>query len=106
MLQLTQAMSSGVLRGEELNSVLEQTPLIAQNIAKYMGVTTGEMRNLASEGRITADVVKNAMFAAADETNAKFAQMPYTWSQVFTQFKNTAIQTFEPVLKVVGKWRR
>lgn len=103
MLQLTQAMSSGVLRGEELNSVLEQTPLIAQNIAKYMGVTTGEMRNLASEGRITADVVKNAMFAAADETNAKFAQMPYTWSQVFTQFKNTAIQTFEPVLKVVGK---
>lgn len=103
MLQLTQAMSSGVLRGEELNSILEQTPLIAQNIAKYMGVTTGEMRNLASEGRITADVVKNAMFAAADETNAKFAQMPYTWSQVFTQFKNTAIQTFEPVLKVVGK---
>lgn len=103
MLQLTQAMSSGVLRGEELNSILEQTPLIAQNIAKYMGVTTGEMRNLASEGRITADVVKNAMFAAADETNAKFAQMPYTWSQVFTQFKNMAIQTFEPVLKVVGK---
>ena len=103
MLQLTQAMSSGVLRGEELNSILEQTPLIAQNIAKYMGVTTGEMRNLAGEGRITADVVKNAMFAAADETNAKFAQMPYTWSQVFTQFKNTAIQTFEPVLKVVGK---
>lgn len=103
MLQLTQAMSSGVLRGEELNSVLEQTPLIAQNIAKYMGVTTGEMRNLAGEGRITADVVKNAMFAAADETNTKFAQMPYTWSQVFTQFKNTAIQTFEPVLKVVGK---
>lgn len=103
MLQLTQAMSSGVLRGEELNSILEQAPLIAQNIAKYMGVTTGEMRNLASEGRITADVVKNAMFAAADETNAKFAQMPYTWSQVFTQFKNMAIQTFEPVLKVVGK---
>lgn len=103
MLQLTQAMSSGVLRGEELNSILEQTPLIAQNIAKYMGVTTGEMRNLAGEGRITADVVKNAMFAAADETNAKFAQMPYTWSQVFTQFKNMAIQTFEPVLKVVGK---
>ena len=103
MLQLTQAMSSGVLRGEELNSILEQTPLIAQNIAKYMGVTTSEMRNLAGEGRITADVVKNAMFAAADETNAKFAQMPYTWSQVFTQFKNMAIQTFEPVLKVVGK---
>lgn len=103
MLQLTQAMSSGMLRGEELNSILEQTPMIAQTIAEYMGVTTGEMRNLASEGKVTAEVVKNAMLQAAEETNEAFNDMPYTWSQVFTSFQNTAIQTFEPILNVVGK---
>lgn len=98
MLQLTQAMSSGVLRGEELNSILEQTPTIAQSIADYMGVTTGEMREMASEGAISAEVVKNAMFAASEETNAKFAQMPMTWGQVWTSFKNTATMALQPVL--------
>jgi tape measure domain-containing protein len=98
MLQLTQAMSSGVLRGEELNSILEQTPTIAQSIADYMGVTTGEMREMASEGAISAEVVKNAVFAAAEETNAKFAQMPMTWAQVWTSFKNTATMALQPVL--------
>lgn len=102
MLQLTQALSSGALRGEELNSVLEQAPTIAQAIAKYMGVTTGEMREMASEGQITAEVVKNAMFAAAEETNAKFESMPMTWAQVWTQFQNTAIQAFEPVLTAIN----
>lgn len=103
ILQLTQGLSSGVLRGEELNSVLEQTPMIAKTIADYMGVTTGEMRELASEGALTADVVKNAMFAAADETNAKFEQMPYTWSQVWTQAQNIMIQAFQPALDMVGQ---
>lgn len=103
MLQLTQALSSGMLRGEELNSVLEQTPMIAQTIADYMGVTVGEMRELASEGKITADVVKNAMFAAADDVNEKFEQMPVTWSQVWTQFKNSVIQNIQPVLDAVSE---
>lgn len=102
MLQLTQGLASGTLRGEELNSVLEQTPMIAQSIAKYMGVNTGEMRELASEGAVTADVVKNAMFAAADEINVKFEQMPMTWSQVWTSMKNTAIQALQPVLDFVN----
>lgn len=102
MLQLTQGLASGTLRGEELNSVLEQTPMIAQSIAKYMGVNTGEMRELASEGAITADVVKSAMFAMADEINAKFEQMPMTWGQVWTTMKNTAIQALEPVLDAVN----
>lgn len=102
MLQLTQGLSSGVLRGEELNSVLEQTPMIAQTIANYMGVTTGEMRTLASEGKVTAEVVKNAMLEAAEETNAKFEQMPMTWSQVWTQFQNMAIQALDPVLQLVS----
>lgn len=97
MLQLTQAMSSGVLRGEELNSILEQTPTIAQTIARYLGVSTGEMRNLASEGLVTAEVVKNAIFSAAEETNAKFAQMPMTFSQAATRIKNAAIMEFQPI---------
>ena len=101
--QLQQALSSGVLRGEELNSVMEGTPMIAQTIANYMGVTTGEMRELASEGKVTAAVVKNAMLEAAEETNAKFEQMPMTWSQVWTSAQNIMIKTFQPVLEVVGK---
>lgn len=102
MLQLTQAMSSGVLRGEELNSILEQTPTIAQSIADYMGLSVGQMRELASEGAISASVVKSAMFAAADETNAKFKQMPMTWAQVWTQFQNMATQALEPVLNGIN----
>lgn len=103
MLQLTQAMSSGVLRGEELNSILEQAPTIAQSIADYLGVSVGVMREMASEGQITAQVVKNAMFAAAEETNAKFESMPYTWGQVWTSMKNTITQTFQPTLDAIGK---
>lgn len=98
MLQLTQGLASGVLRGEELNSILEQTPMIAQTIAEYMGVTTGEMRELASEGAVTAEVVKNAMLGAAEETNAAFEQMPMTWSQVWTQFQNIALRALNPIL--------
>lgn len=97
MLQLTQAMSSGVLRGEELNSILEQTPAIAQTIARHLGVSTGEMRNLASEGLVTAKVVKDAVFSAAEETNAKFAQLPMTFSQAATRVKNAATMEFEPI---------
>lgn len=102
MLQLTQGLASGTLRGEELNSVLEQTPMIAQSIAKYMGVNTGEMRELASEGAITAGVVKSAMFAMADEINAKFEQMPMTWGQVWTLMGNVALQALNPVLTGVN----
>ena len=98
MLQLTQAMSSGVLRGEELNSILEQTPTIAQTIARYMGVSVGTMREMASEGAITAEVVKNAILGAAQETNEAFESMPMTWAQVWTSFKNTAIMAMQPVL--------
>lgn len=101
--QLTQGLSAGALRGEELNSVMEQTPMIAQTIADYLGVTTGEMRELASEGKITASVVKNAMFAAAEETNAKFEEMPMTWSQVWTMMQNMTVQVLQPILDVVSQ---
>ena len=102
MTQLTQALASGTLRGDELNSVLEQTPMIAKTIADYMGVSTGTMRDMAAEGLITADVVKNAMFAAAEETNAAFEQMPLTWSQVWTMMQNTALQALDPVLQAIS----
>lgn len=102
LFQLTQGLASGTLRGEELNSVLEQAPMIAQTIADYMGVSIGEMRDLASEGMVTADIVKNAMFAAADETNAKFEKMPMTWAQVWTSFANTAIMASRPILSVLS----
>lgn len=102
LVQLTQGLASGTLRGEELNSVLEQTPMIAQTIAEYMGVTTGEMRELASEGKVTAEVVKNAMLGAAEETNAQFEQMPMTWAQVWAMFQNVAIQALDPVLDAIS----
>lgn len=102
MVQLTQGLSSGTLRGEELNSVLEQTPMIAKTIAEYMGVSTGEMRELASEGAITADVVKNAILGAAEETNAAYEQMPLTWSQVWTMGSNMALQAMQPVLDLIS----
>lgn len=99
ILQLTQGLSSGALRGEELNSVLEQTPTVAKTIADYLGMSAGEMRELASQGGLTADVVKNALLSAADETNAKFAQMPMTFGQTMTQLGNYAIMAFQPVLQ-------
>lgn len=102
MVQLTQALASGTLRGDELNSVLEQTPMIAKTIADYMGVSTGQMREMASEGAITADVVKNAMLSAAEETNAAFEQMPLTWSQVLTMAGNMALQALQPVLGLIN----
>lgn len=102
MVQLTQALASGTLRGDELNSVLEQTPMIAKTIADYMGVSTGQMREMASEGTVTADVVKNAMLSAAEETNAAFEQMPLTWSQVWAMAWNTALQALQPVLGLIN----
>lgn len=99
MLQLTQAMGSGVLRGEEYNSILEQAPNIIQAIDDYMEVPKGQLKDMAAEGMITADIVKAAMFAAADDTNAKFEQMPKTFSQIWTSFQNTALMAFQPVLQ-------
>ena len=87
MLQLTQAMGSGVLRGEEYNSILEQAPNIIQAIADYMEVPKGQLKDMAAEGEITAEIVKNAMFAAADETNAKFEAMPKTFRRFGLLFR-------------------
>ena len=121
MLQLTQAMGSGVLRGEEYNSILEQAPNIVQNISRYieenesvlagvagaMGMTVddlagnvqGKMKDIASEGILSAELIKNAMFYAAEETNEKFESMPKTFTQIWTSFQNNAQKAFQPVLQ-------
>ncbi len=91
-----------ILRGEELNSVFEQAPNVIQSIADYLDVPIGQIRTMASEGQISADIVKNAMFAAADDINAKFESMPMTWGQVFTQAGNIALQVLQPLLNGIN----
>ena len=103
MLQLTQAMAAGALRGEELNSILENAPGIARAIESYMGVAEGSIKQYAEQGLITADVVKNALFAAADETNAKFESMPKTWAQIWTSMQNKALSVFNPILTKINQ---
>lgn len=102
MMQLTQAMASGVLRGEELNSIFEQAPTIIQTIADHLGVSVGEIRAMAAEGQITAQVVKDAMLSSADEINAQFSAMPYTFSQVWTMMQNILLEAFGPLIQVIG----
>ena len=103
MLQLTQAMAAGALRGEELNSILENAPGIARAIESYMGIAEGSIKSYAEQGLITAEVVKNAMFAAADETNAKFESMPKTWAQIWAGMKNKALSMFAPILTKINQ---
>lgn len=102
MLQITQAMGSGVLRGEELNSVFEQAPTIIQSIADYLGVSVGEIRSMAQEGELTASVVKSALLSSAEETNQKFSEIPLTWSDVWTQASNIAIMALQPLLEAIN----
>lgn len=99
MLQLSQALGSGVLRGDELNSIFEQAPNLIQSIADYLDVPIGQIREMASEGELSADVVKAAIFASADEINAKFEEMPMTWGQIWQSMQNTALIAFQPVLQ-------
>ena len=103
MLQLTQAMASGVLRGEELNAIFEQAPNIVQNIADYLDVPIGKIRTMAADGEITADIVKNAMFAAADDIETKFENMPKTWGQIWTSMQNKALSIFAPILNKINE---
>lgn len=99
MLQLSQALGSGVLRGDELNSIFEQAPNLIQSIADYLDVPIGKIREMAADGELSADVVKAAIFASADEINAKFEEMPMTWGQTWQSMKNTALIAFQPVLQ-------
>ncbi|MDO4669249.1 MAG: tape measure protein [Butyricicoccus pullicaecorum] len=103
MIQLTQAMAAGALRGEELNSILEGAPGIARAIEQYMGIAEGSIKKYASQGLVTADIVKNALFSIADETNAKFDSMPKTWAQIWIGMKNKALSIFQPILQRINE---
>ena len=99
MTQLTQAMAAGRLQGDEFNSIMENAPMLAQAISQEMGVPIGQLKELGSEGAITAEVIKNALFNSADETQAKFAQMPMTFQEVGQQLSNAMFQAFQPVME-------
>ena len=103
MIQLTQAMAAGALRGEELNSILEGAPGIARAIEQYMGIAEGSIKKYASQGLVTADIVKNALFSIADETNTKFESMPKTWAQIWIGMKNKALSIFQPILQRINE---
>lgn len=95
--QLTQAMASGRLQGDEFRSIMENAPMLADAIAKYMGKSKGELRDLAAEGVITSDIIKNALFSAADDINTKYEQMPKTFGDAMTSIQNNAQKTLQPV---------
>jgi len=101
-LQLTQALGSGVLRGEELNAVFEAAPNVIQTIADYLDVPIGKIREMASDGQITADVVKNAMLGATETINEQFDDMPMTWGQAWTLMKNAAVNSMDEVLDKIN----
>lgn len=103
MRQLAQAMASGRLQGDELVSIMENAPMIYEAIAKYMGKTKAELKELSSKGAITADIIKNAMFAAADDINKKFQEMPMTFGDIWNKIKNGALKAFSPVIQKVNE---
>lgn len=99
MYQLTQAMAAGKLQGDEFHSIMENAPMLAQAIAQQMGMTVGQLKEMSSQGLITADVIKEALFNSAEETNAKFAEIPMTFAEIGQQLSNQALQAFQPVLE-------
>ena len=103
MLQLTQALGSGKLQGDEFRSIAEAAPLIEQMVAKYMGVTQGALKELSSKGAITADILKNAILSNLDEINSQFATMPMTFDQQMQRLGTIAYKAFTPVFEVINK---
>jgi tape measure domain-containing protein len=102
MLQLTQALGSGKLQGDEFRSIAEAAPMIEQIVAHFMGVTQGELKQLSTEGKITADIMKNAILGATDEINQKFAAMPLTWGQIWQNMQTVAFRAFVPVFEQIS----
>ncbi len=103
MLQLTQALGSGRLQGDEFRSIAEAAPLIEQMIAKEMGVSQGALKQLGSEGKITADVIKAAIFNNMADINKQFDQMPVTWASTMQQLGNTATLAMAPAYEAINK---
>ena len=102
MYQLTQAMAAGKLQGDEFRSIMENAPMLAQSIAQEMGLSVGQLKEMSSQGLITADIIKNALFASAEETNAKFAEIPMTFQDIGAKLQNDLIAAFQPVMEELG----
>lgn len=102
MLQLTQSLAKGCLNGDELTSVMENGSAVTKTIAEYMGITQGELKDLAAEGQVTSDIIIAAMLGAADQTNAAFETLPMTWADVWQSMKNSALVAFRPVLQRIN----
>lgn len=102
MYQLTQAMAAGKLQGDEFRSIMENAPLLAQSIANEMGLSVGQLKEMSSQGLITADIIKNALLGSAEETNEKFAEIPMTFAEVGQSIQNQLIQAFQPVLEQIS----
>lgn len=98
-LQITQALASGVLRGDEFNSMMENAPLVAQKLARHLGVSVGQLRGMAKDGQLTGDILKSALLGSAVETNAEFAKMPMTFADMMTQVGNVATYAFQPLIQ-------
>lgn len=102
MYQLKQAMAAGKLQGDEFRSIMENAPMLAQSIAQEMGLSVGQLKEMSSQGLITADIIKNALFNSAEETNAKFAEIPMTFQDIGTKLQNDLIAAFQPVMEELG----
>lgn len=103
MYQLTQAMASGKLQGDEFRSIMENAPLLAEAIANFTGKSKGDLKELSSEGAITSDIIKGAMFSAADQINERFDKMPMTWAEIWTKMQNTTVKALDPVLEKINQ---
>ncbi len=101
--QLTQAMAAGKLQGDEFRAIMENAPMLADAIAKYLGKSKGELKELSSEGVITSDIIKNALFSSADDINAKFETMPKTFGDATTNIKNNVMRTFQPIADKISE---
>ena len=103
MRQLTQAMASGRLQGDELTSIMENASMMYDAIAKYTGKSKGELKEMGSQGKITADIIKNSMFMAANDINTKFETLPITFGDIWNKIKRDSLKAFEPVMQKINR---
>jgi len=103
MLQLSQAMAAGKLQGDEFRSIMENAPMLAQAIATYTGKSKGDLKQMSSDGTITGDIIKNALFMAGDDINNKFATMPMTFADIWNRIKNGGLEALKPVMDSINR---
>lgn len=103
MLQLTQALSSGKLQGDEFRSITENAPELIGILAEKLGKTRAEIKQMSTDGELTSDVIVNAVLDSTDKINSQFGSMPLTWADVWTNIKNTTLKATQPILNGINK---